>query len=71
MCRHVCVYCVHPFCTTCVVSHPGLTDHLLLRVFLDDGFLHHRREDEGELTKGKPDEGQGETLKVNNPENIR
>lgn len=35
--------------------HPGLADHLLLRVLLNDGFLHHSRQDERELTKRKPD----------------
>lgn len=39
-------------------SYPGLTDHLLLRVFLDDGFLHHSRKDEGKLTEGKPEKSE-------------
>ena len=54
-------------CVCVCESHPGLTDHLLLRVFLDDGFLHHRWEDEGKLTERKPAE---EMWKVNNPEKM-
>lgn len=38
-----------------VNSHPGHADHLLLRVSLDDGLLHHCGQDERELTEGEPE----------------
>lgn len=41
--------------TVQVNSHPGHADHLLLRVSLDDGLLHHCGQDERELTKGEPE----------------
>lgn len=37
-------------------SHPGHADHLLLRVSLDDGFLHNGGQDEWELAEGEPEE---------------
>ena len=42
------------------VSHSGHADHLLFRISLDDGLLHHCGEDEGVLAKGEPGSRQGE-----------
>lgn len=45
-----------------VNSHPGHADHLLLRVSLDDGLLHHCGQDERELTEGEPEKNTDQKL---------